>query len=106
MQVHPLKDTTAETVAKIIVDEWCCRLGIPESILSDGGKQYTSKLLSLIYLYLDVEQFKTTANLFIDSLRKILLTSHFNEKMHLLEKSFLNCVKLNNFQDGFIPVKV
>ena len=34
--------------------------GIPDSILSDGGTQYRSKLLELVYEYLDINGLKTT----------------------------------------------
>ena len=48
-------------MADKIVDGWCCTFGIPETILADGGKQYQSKLMELIYEYLDIRAFKTTA---------------------------------------------
>ena len=35
--------------------------GIPESLLSDGGTQYRSKLLESGYEYLDIHGLKTTA---------------------------------------------
>jgi hypothetical protein len=35
--------------------------GIPESLLSDGGTQYRSKLLESVYEYLDIQGLKTTA---------------------------------------------
>jgi len=43
-----LKNTKASPVANNAVNGWCCKFGIPESILSDGGKQYQSKLLELL----------------------------------------------------------
>ncbi|CAF0928721.1 unnamed protein product [Brachionus calyciflorus] len=43
-----------------MVDGWCCHLGIPEQILSDGGKQFQSKLIDLVYEYLDISRLKTT----------------------------------------------
>ena len=48
-------------MADKIVDGWWCKFGIPETILIDGGKKYQSKLMELIYKYLDVRAFKTTA---------------------------------------------
>ena len=61
IQLHALPNIKAETVADKIVDGWCCTFGIPETILADGGKQYQSKLMELIYEYLDIRAFKTTA---------------------------------------------
>ena len=51
IQVIAFPDITAETVADKIVNEWCCKFGIPDSILADGGTEYQSKLLDLVYTY-------------------------------------------------------
>jgi len=55
-----MKDITAKTVATILIDEWFCKYGIPNQILTDQGTQFQSKLLDLIYEYLDVKKLKTT----------------------------------------------
>ena len=47
-------------MADKIVDGLCCTLGIPETILADGGKQYQSRLLELVFEYLDIRALKTT----------------------------------------------
>ena len=60
MQEFAIPNIQAETVADKIVNNWCCVFGIPESILADGGKQYQSKLLDLVYEYLDIRGLKTT----------------------------------------------
>ncbi|CAF0900533.1 unnamed protein product [Brachionus calyciflorus] len=49
-----------KTVATILIDEWFCKYGIPNQILTDQGTQFQSKLLDLIYEYLDVKKLKTT----------------------------------------------
>jgi hypothetical protein len=61
VEFHAINDSKAPAVADIIVNEWCCRYGIPEQILSDGGKQYQSTLLELVYDLLDIRKTKTTA---------------------------------------------
>lgn len=60
LEFYPLKGTKAPGVATNLVDEWSCRYGIPEAVLSDGGKQFQSKLLDLTYDYLDIRKLKTT----------------------------------------------
>jgi len=60
IQVYPLRRIQAEDVAEVIVNNWICIFGIPESILTDGGTQYRSSLLELIYEYLDLKSMKTT----------------------------------------------
>ena len=60
IQIFPLQGTKTQGVANNIVNGWCCKFGLPESILSDGGKNYQSKLLELVYEYLDIQKLKTT----------------------------------------------
>ncbi len=49
------------TAAKPIVDKWCCVFGIPDRCLTDGGKEYQSKLWDATCELLDIERSKTTA---------------------------------------------
>ena len=42
-----------------IVNESCCKFGIPNSILANRGTQYQSKLLDLVYTYLDIKPLRT-----------------------------------------------
>ena len=60
IECYPLKNIKAVAVADKLENEWFCRYGITEGILSDGGKQYQSKLMEIIYDMLDVRKFKTT----------------------------------------------
>ena len=60
-QFFALKDTKSETIADILVEGWCNIFGIPEAILSDGGKQYDSKLVEQVYELFDIRKLKTTA---------------------------------------------
>ena len=55
-----LPNIRAESVADKIVNNWCYTFSIPESILTDGDKQYQSKLLDLVYEYLDIRGLKIT----------------------------------------------
>ena len=50
-----LKYTTAQTVARKIVDELICRHGVPKQILTDQGKNFQSMLLELINEYLGIK---------------------------------------------------
>ena len=59
-EFKPVKNTKANTAADVIVNDWCCRYGIPHGILSDQGTQYQSKLLDLVYDHLDIKRLKTT----------------------------------------------
>ena len=44
MEAYPIKDQVAATVAQKLVDHVFCRLGIPEQLHSDQGKQFESSL--------------------------------------------------------------
>ncbi|CAF0940190.1 unnamed protein product [Brachionus calyciflorus] len=59
-EFKPVKNTKANTAADVIVNDWCCRYGIPHGIFSDQGTQYQSKLLDIVYDHLDIKRPKTT----------------------------------------------
>ena len=43
-QAHALPDHTAQTIAKIVVGEWVCKMGVPRIIHSDQGTESESNL--------------------------------------------------------------
>lgn len=45
VEVIPLEDITAEIVSKAFYENWVCRFGTPQKIISDQGRQFTSQLL-------------------------------------------------------------
>lgn len=55
-----MKDMRATTIATILINEWFCKHGIPDGILTDQGTQFQLKLLDLVYEYLDIKRLKTT----------------------------------------------
>ena len=54
VELIPLKDTTAETVADALVETFH-RYGIPNVIISDNGTQFRAKLVAEINRLLDVK---------------------------------------------------
>ncbi|UYV67823.1 hypothetical protein LAZ67_5002148 [Cordylochernes scorpioides] len=45
MEVVPLSDMKSETVARAFCETWIVRFGVPHTVISDKGKQFTSQLL-------------------------------------------------------------
>lgn len=59
--VVPIKEMTAETVAKALYEHWIVRFGCPKRLTSDLAKNFQSKLFTHLMLLLGVKQFRTTA---------------------------------------------
>ena len=55
----PLKSVIMEVVAEVLVDIHS-RLGIPEEVLTDLGKQFTSKCMSEVSRLLSIKQLTVT----------------------------------------------
>lgn len=60
-QAYALPDHTAETIAKVFVKEFVCKFGIPKSILTDQGADFTSKLLTEVSKLFKIKRLTTTA---------------------------------------------
>ena len=46
VEAFPIKDTSAKTIARVLVDEICFRYGAPQHLLSDLGANLISKVVS------------------------------------------------------------
>lgn len=57
----PLRDITAEIVAKEIYDRWIARFGCPATLTSDQGRQFESQLFLSLTKYLGIKKTRTTA---------------------------------------------
>lgn len=47
-EVKPLRDITAESVAQAFVETWISRFGCPQTVTTDQGRQFTSRLFNAI----------------------------------------------------------
>ena len=47
-EAFPLKDTEAVTVARVFVNEFICRFGVPDSLHTDQGKNFEAKIIKEI----------------------------------------------------------
>ena len=56
VELIPIKDKSAETVAKAIHDEWICRYSAPEMLFTDNGLEFKNNVMAKLCEYLNVKQ--------------------------------------------------
>lgn len=59
-EATPLKETSAQTVARAFVDTWISRYGAPKILTSDQGAQFESRLFSALLALIGCERTRTT----------------------------------------------
>lgn len=60
-EVFPMTDQTANTVADTFYSGWVARFGVPETILTDQGRQFESDLFTSLAKFLGITKTRTTA---------------------------------------------
>lgn len=60
-QATPMKDASSESVTRALIDSWISVFGVPSTITSDRGSQFTSSLFRDFHRMLGCEHLKTTA---------------------------------------------
>ena len=60
VEAYPMPNETADTISRILVEEFICRYGIPREIHSDQGRQFESRLLQGICKILGIKKTRTT----------------------------------------------
>lgn len=60
-QAIPTKDQSASTVAKVLVDCWFHRFGVPKRIHSDQGRNFESALIGQLCKLYGIQKSRTTA---------------------------------------------
>lgn len=61
IELFPLKDATAETCARVLIDEVCLRYGTPRRLISDNGTQFVSAVMQQMTYCLDIKHTFTPA---------------------------------------------
>ena len=60
-EVVPITNKEAPTVAKAIFEEWICRRGPMEQLVSDGGKEFANKILDELCILMSTDKHVVTA---------------------------------------------
>lgn len=60
-EAYPLREITAESVAKQLYAGWISRFGCPTTLTSDQGRQFESQLFSSLTKLLGIDKTRTTA---------------------------------------------
>ena len=83
VEMLPMPDQEAMTVARLFVSDFVCRFGIPRQIVSDQGRQFESQLFQEMCKLLDVDKtrisaFHPQANGLVERLNRLLKTCLVN----------------------------
>ena len=60
-EAYPLPNMQADTVARVFLHNWICRIGVPHQIHTDQGTQFESQLFQELCKVLEVSKSCTTA---------------------------------------------
>lgn len=60
-EAFPISDTSAASCAHTLISGWVARFGVPESLTSDRGVQFTSALWKAVCAVLNISHHQTTA---------------------------------------------
>lgn len=60
-EAFPVKEISADIVAKVTYNGWICRYGAPKFITTDQGSQFESRLFKALLQFMGTEKIRTTA---------------------------------------------
>ncbi len=86
VELSPIKEKSALTVARVFYNAWVCRYGVPAKLTSDNGSEFRSDFTHMVQR-LGIEHVHTSANHpnangaveWVNQTIKRMLTAHYNE---------------------------
>jgi hypothetical protein len=109
--VTAIQNKNAETVADAIFKEWFCKFGILAQIHTDGGKEFTNKLVAEIMELLSVAHTKTfpahpQCNTQVEVFKKTLekYLASFVDDMALNWETFLPALSLSYYTSYHLTI--
>ncbi len=61
VELVPIPNKEAKTVAAAIVDTWICQYACPKQIVTDQGREFCNKLTDKLYKKMGVQLLRTSA---------------------------------------------
>jgi transposase InsO family protein len=61
IEAIPIANISSETCAKVFLENWVCRYGVPAKVVSDQGTQFESSIFTSLLKRLSIERHRTTA---------------------------------------------
>ncbi|CAH8553506.1 unnamed protein product [Schistosoma rodhaini] len=92
----PIKDTSAESVAKALIENWISYYGIPAIITTDRGAQFESRLFQQLTELLGIKRIRTTSY--------HPMANGMVERLHRQLKASLTSVIVNNDWANKLPL--
>ena len=59
-ECYPTKDKSAETVAKLLIEEFIPRFSVPNTIVSNNGTEYVAQIINALSTELNVKRVTTS----------------------------------------------
>ena len=96
-EAFAIPDQEAVTVARVVVEEFICRFGVPRQLHTDKGSNFESQLFHQICKLLDIDKMRTTSR----RQQSDGMVEHFNRTLESMLTMYVE--KKPNRWDEYLP---